>query len=131
MKYAFDCISQHGSFQTVSKALAKEGSRITLIIPGRDYSEVPEHIERSVTFVGVVHADPPEDQAKLGIQTGSKEFGHVFFRLFTRGLQEGWLKGHPYEVVPGGLGGVEKALTDLQNGVASGTKYVFKIEDTK
>lgn len=131
VKYAFDAISEKGSFQNISKVLAKTGSKITLVLPGRDYSEIPESIEKSTTSVGCVHQDPEKDQAALGIRTGSKEFGHVFFRFFARGLQEGWFEGHPYEVVPGGLGGVEKGLKDLENGVNSATKYLFKIEDTK
>lgn len=131
MKYAFDAVSEKGSFQNISKVLAKAGSKITLVLPGRDYSAIPENIERSTTSVGSVHQDPEKEQVALGIKTGPKEFGYVFFRFFARGLQEGWFTGHPYEVVPGGLGGVEKGLKDLENGVNSGTKYVFKIEDTK
>jgi len=46
-------------------------------------------------------------------------------------LQEGWFKGHPYEVVPGGLGGVEGALKNLKEGKASAVKYVFRIMETE
>lgn len=74
---------------------------------------------------------PSEDKAKLGIKTGGKEFGYAYFRLFSRGLREGWFTAHPYEVVPGGLNGLEKGLSDLKNDVNSGTKYIYKIEDTR
>ena len=74
---------------------------------------------------------PDGKKSKAGIRTGGKDFGFAFFRLFSRGLQEGWFTPHPYEVVPGGLNGVEKGLSDLKNGVNSATKYIFKIEDTK
>lgn len=131
VKYAFDAVSEHNSFQNISQVLAKEGSKITLVLPGKDYSAIPDHIQKSNTMVGSVHQGPSEEQAKAGIKTGGKEFGYVYFRLFTRGLQEGWFTAHPYEVVPGGLNGVEKGLANLKNGVNSGTKYVFKIEDTK
>jgi NADPH2:quinone reductase len=133
VKHAFDAVSEKGSFQNLSKVLAKEGSHITLVLPGADYSDIPSNIKNSTTMVGSVHADIPADSAKgkAGIKTGGKEFGFVFFRLFSRGLQEGWFTAHPYEVVPGGLDGVEKGLTDLKNGVNSATKYIFKIEDTK
>jgi len=53
-----------------------------------------------------------------------------YFRLFTKSLQDGWLTGHPYEVVPGGLNGVEKGLTDLQNGLASAKKFIFHVAET-
>ena len=45
-------------------------------------------------------------------------------RLFGRGLQEGWISGHPYEVVPGGLEGVQTALENLKAGKASTAKYI-------
>ena len=45
-------------------------------------------------------------------------------------LQEGDLKGHPFEVVPGGLQGVLTGLRKLRDGKASGMKYVYRIEET-
>jgi len=131
VKYAFDAVSEHNSFQNISQVLSKQGSKVTLVLPGKDYKDIPDYIEKSTTLVGSVHQNPSEEKAKAGIKTGGKEFGYVFFRLFSRGLQEGWFTAHPHEVVPGGLNGIEKALTNLKTGVNSATKYVFKIEDTK
>lgn len=131
VKYAFDAVSEHNSFQNLSQVLSKHGSKITLVLPGKDYNEIPEYIEKSTTTVGSVHADVPEAKAKAGVIIGGREFGYVFFRLFSRGLQQGWFSGHPHEVVPGGLNGIEQALSNLKAGVNSATKYVFKIEDTK
>ncbi len=133
MKYAFDAVSEHNSYQNLSQVLAKQGSKITLVLPGKEYKEIPDFIERSITMVGSVHADIPADskKGKAGIRIGGKEFGFVFFRFFARGLQEGWFTAHPHEVVPGGLHGVQQGLENLRRGVNSGTKYVFKIEDTK
>jgi NADPH2:quinone reductase len=129
--YAFDAVSEHNSFQNISKVLSKQDSKITLVLPGKDYSEIPEYIQKSTTMVGSVHMDPPEAKAKVGIKTGDREFGYVFFRLFSRGLQQGWFSGHPHEVIPGGLNGVEKGLSNLKGGVNSAVKYAFQIEDTK
>jgi len=133
VKYAFDAVSEHNSFHNISQVLAKDGSKVTLVLSGKDYSAIPSHIERSITSVGSVFRDhaPESPEAKAGIKTGGKDFGFVFYRLFSRGLQEGWFTGHPYEVVPGGLNSVEKGLANLKGGVNSATKYVFKIEDTK
>jgi hypothetical protein len=128
--YAFDAVSEHNSFQNISKILSKNDSKITLVLPGKDYSEIPEYIQKSTTSVGSVHADPPEAKAKAGIIIGGREFGYVFFRLFSRGLQQGWFSGHPHEVIPGGLNGVEQGLSNLKGGINSAVKYVFKIEDT-
>jgi NADPH2:quinone reductase len=131
VKYAFDAVSEHNSFQNLSQVLAKQGSKITLVLPGKDYKEIPAYIQKSTTTVGSVHMNPPDDHVKVGIKTGGREFGFVFFRFFSRGLQEGWFTAHPHEVIPGGLNGVEKGLSNLKGGVNSATKYVFKIEDTK
>jgi NADPH2:quinone reductase len=127
VKYAFDAVSEKGSYQNICQVLAKQGSKITLVLPGREYKEIPENIEQSITSVGAVHMGPGEKKQKAGIKTGGKEFGYVFFRLFSRGLQEGWFSPHPYEVIPGGLDGVEKGLSNLKGGVNSATKYVFKL----
>ncbi len=132
VRYAFDAISEHNSYQNISQVLSQKGSKITLVLPGRDYKEIPNYVEKSTTRVGSVHADtdPETDAGKAGLKNIGRDFGFVYFRLFSRGLQEGWFTAHPHEVVPGGLNGIEKALSDLKNGVNSATKYVFKIEDT-
>jgi NADPH:quinone reductase len=132
VKYAFDAVSEHNSYQNLSQVLSKEGSKITLVIPWNDYKEIPNYIEKSITRVGTVHMDvsPDSVDGKAGTKTGGKDFGFAFFRLFSRGLQEGWFTAHPYEVIPGGLNGIEKGLVNLKGGVNSATKYIFKIEDT-
>jgi NADPH2:quinone reductase len=152
--HAFDAVSEHNSFQNISKILAKHGSKITLVLPGADYSDIPDYISHNTTTVGTVHKDvePDSEEAKAGIRTAGKEFGLMYvlnffllvlkeenadmkifryFRLFTRGLQEGWFTPHPYTIIPGGLGGVEEGLTNLKTGKVSATKFIFKIEDTK
>jgi hypothetical protein len=37
-----------------------------------------------------------------------QEFGFVYFRWFGKALKEGLFKGHPFEIVSGGLHGAEK-----------------------
>jgi NADPH2:quinone reductase len=37
----------------------------------------------------------------------------------------------PFQVVEGGLDGLEKALKNSKDGKASGVKYVFEIEETE
>ncbi|GAW21141.1 hypothetical protein ANO14919_106580 [Xylariales sp. No.14919] len=115
--HAFDAVSENGSYATLGKVLA-EGAKITLVLPGKDYSEVPDYVERSLTTVGASHKD-------------AKDFAYVYFRYFARGLLEGWFKPQPQELVPGGLGGVQYALENLRDGKANAVKYVFKISDTE
>ena len=132
--HAFDTICAHDSYVTVAKELDQEQGKIAVILPGKDFSAIPENIKREVTYVGSVHGEENIAQAretKTGTKVGDQDFGYALFRLIGRGLQQGWFKGHPYEVVPGGLGGLEKALTDLKEGKVSATKLVFRIADTE
>ena len=133
IEYAFDCLSERGSYQNICEVLDHKTGKITLILPGKEYKEIPSTIQKSITFVGAaqIATDPDPWQKKTGTLTGNEEFAMAFFRYFGRGLQKGFFKGHPYEVVPGGLGGVQQALRDLMNGKASAVKYVFRIEDTE
>ena len=130
VQYAFDCISEHNSYQNISQVLDQENGQITLILPGKDYSAIPSTVKQSVTYVGVAH-DGESIQKEAGTKVGNEELAFLFFRYFGRGLQKGFFKGHPYQVVPGGLEGVEKGLSDLKAGKASAVKYVFRIADTE
>jgi NADPH2:quinone reductase len=115
LMYAFDAVSEKGSSLNICKVLSR-GGKITTVLPFE--GTVPEGIQQGMTNVGSVHQD-------------ATDFGFAWFRMFGRGLQEGWFKGHPQEVVPGGLGGIQQALTDLKEGKASAVKYVFRIADTE
>ncbi|KAI0023899.1 GroES-like protein [Xylariomycetidae sp. FL0641] len=115
--YAYDAVSEKGSYQNLCRVLA-EGARITLVLPWKDYSEIPAHITPSVTMVGCVH-------------DADKDFGFVYFRYMARGLLEGWFKPQPQEVIPGGLGGIQTAMQNLRDGKANAVKYVFRIAETE
>jgi len=117
LSYAFDAVSEKGSYINISKVLDPHGS-ITLVLPGKEYPEIPKTAKQSLTSVGSAHG-------------ADKDFAFIYFRFLARGLQEGWFKGHPPEVRPGGLGGIEQALKDLKEGKASAVKYVFRIAETK
>ncbi|KAI4238452.1 MAG: hypothetical protein LQ352_007872 [Teloschistes flavicans] len=133
VEYAFDAVSEAPSFTNICKVLDHETGQITLVLPRSDYSAIPSSIRKSQTMVGAVHAsgDEQQFQKETGSKTGNIDFGYVFFRFFSRGLQEGWFRGHPQEVVPGGLSGIEAGLKNLKNGKASAVKYVFRMRDTE
>ena len=136
VEYAFDTVSDHGSCENIGKVLDQKTGSITLVMPGKDgknYKDIPETVERSLTTVGASHIGTDSDpwQKKTGMQTGNQEFAMAFFRYFARGLQKGFFKGHPYKVVPGGLAGIQEALQNLKDGKASAVKYVFRLEDTE
>lgn len=115
--HALDAVAEKGSPEILGEVLEKDGkSQATFVLFGK--MGVPDEIAQSTTMVGSVHDD-------------AKDFGHVYYRYMARGLREGWFRGQRTEVVPGGLGGVEKALTDLKEGKASAVKYVFRIAETE
>lgn len=125
-EYAFDTVAENGTHTNIASVLDHEKGKVTFVLP-QDYSSISSHIYAPLTMVGSVHSkDEPETKTPVW----NRDFAFVFFRLFGRGLEQGWFKGHPYEVVPGGLNGIEKALTNLKEGKASAVKYVFRIADT-
>lgn len=116
LHYAYDAVSEKGSYQNIAQVLDPHG-KITLVLPFNKYEEIPPTVNKSVTLVGDVHGP-------------YKDLGYVYCRYITRGLEEGWFKPQPQEVVPGGLGGVQTGLQNLKDGKASAVKYIFKIADT-
>ncbi|KAF2101148.1 GroES-like protein [Rhizodiscina lignyota] len=131
--HAFDAISEKNTFHALSKALDPIG-HITLVLLESNYTSIPESIRTSLTFVGIVHTGPPPLDPKQGVryvaEGNGRDFGFVFSRLIGRAMQEGWLSGHPQEVVPGGLSGLSTALNNLKAGKANAVKYVIKPVDT-
>jgi NADPH2:quinone reductase len=79
---------------------------------------------KSRTMVGCVH------NGDKGADGDFRDLGLVTCRWITKAWQEGNFSGHPYEVRPEGLQGVEQALKDLKDGKNSASKYVFRIADT-
>jgi hypothetical protein len=131
---AFDSISEKGSPELMARLLAPRG-HATFVLIEKDYSAAAERILTSLTYVGYVHTGPFPVNHKNGIRFNPAGFGHdfgtVYSSLFTRGLQDGWLTGHPYEVVAGGLRGLPAALRDLKDGKASAKKFVIRPQETR
>lgn len=120
VKFAFDTVAEKGSQEILSKVIDPHG-KVTFVLPYKDAEKYfPETVNLAFTSVGSVH----------GQETGDRDLGFVYFRYFGKGLEDGWFKGHPYEVRKGGLQGIEAALQDLKAGKASAIKYVFRIRDT-
>ncbi|KAL5353994.1 hypothetical protein ACLOAV_000079 [Pseudogymnoascus australis] len=115
--HAFDTISEKGSYVNIGKVLDPKEGKITFVLP-IDETLVPEGVYKHRTMVGDVHAE-------------WKDFGFVHFQNIAKGLAEGWFKAHPYQVVGGGLNGIEEALANLKDGKASAIKYVFRVGETK
>lgn len=121
VKYAYDAITGHNSFQNISKLLAKN-SRLCLVLPNLDFSSIPGYIETSQSAVASIFQKNGEGKKNL-----DQDFGFVYFRWFGKALKEGILTPHPFDVVPGGLQGVERGLNDLKAGKNRASKYIFEI----
>lgn len=122
--YAFDAVGEKGSFQNVGAVMMAPGE-ITTMVPHGDYQPA-EGIIIGQTIVGYIHFPPTAGKT---IEDG--QFAAAFLALMGRGLAQGWFSGHPYEVRPGGLAGIEGALQDLKTGKASAIKYVVRIGETE
>ncbi|KAF3902212.1 Zeta-crystallin [Orbilia brochopaga] len=134
--HVFDAVSEHGSVLDAAAVLGKTG-RVTGVLP-LNQDPKAANLSKDVDWVLTMVSDVFENQwtagseeKKQGVITAPKELGYLFSRWFVRGLAEGWFKAHPYEIVPGGLNGVEGAIKDLKAGKASAVKYVFRVADTK
>jgi NADPH2:quinone reductase len=117
LHYAFDATSEHGSYTNIVQVLQPQG-HLTLVLPGKKYEGIPDSVQQTITSVGEAHK-------------GDKEFAYVYFRYFAKGLAEGWFKAHPWEIVEGGLNGVEEGVRRLKAGEASAVKYLFKVGEAK
>ncbi|BCR85241.1 uncharacterized protein ACHE_20699A [Aspergillus chevalieri] len=104
----------------VLKQSATPGGQIDFVLPND--LEVSPAI-KSITSIGSVHNQPEFED--------NQELGFVFSRYFTRALNSGNLSGHPCEVRPRGLEGVEEVLKDLKAGRTSATKFIFRIADAQ
>jgi NADPH2:quinone reductase len=120
VEYAFDAVTEHGSYEIISSVLAP-GGQLALVLPFGDFSGIREDIKTSQSAVSAIFGQGKD------VEVGDEDFGFLFFRLFGKGLKDGWLIGHPFEVVPGGLEGVEKGLCNLKAGKNRASKYVFNI----
>lgn len=121
--HAFDAVAENGMYNTIAAALTAPG-KIAAVWPPRKDKVIPMGVEVDGVMVGSVHADPPAAKT-----VEDREFAAAFFTFIGRGLAGRWLSGHPVEVRPGGLNGLEGALRDLQGGKASAVKYVVRVED--
>ncbi|XXG98041.1 hypothetical protein Hte_004358 [Hypoxylon texense] len=121
--YVFDAISENGSLEATLRFVDLNGGTISTVLPpklfakDKDSFEYPAGVRAFNSAVPLVHST-------------LRDFGYVWSRYLSRLLEDGRLKTHPYEVIPGGLNGVLTGLQKLKDGKASAVKYVFRIEDT-
>lgn len=113
LEYAVDAVSESSSFNVINKVLDPTSGAVSIVTPERP-KELASTIRVEFSNVGSSHED-------------DKDFALVWSRVVSMGLREGWLEPHPHEIVPGGLNGVQSALSYLKAGKASGVKYVVRV----
>lgn len=128
VNHAFDTICSSTSTELLAQLVEPNGY-LNVISPRRNCATVPTNLKLSAAFVGIVHNQDTPKNVTIP-QTppcNGTDLGFIYSRLFTKGLEEGWLTGHPFRVWLGGLDDLSEALQSMQDGKVSGTKYVFKI----
>lgn len=136
-EYAFDAITAQNSWRNIADALDPHGV-ITFTLYDWQGQGLPQTLRLSQTHVGCVHEPTQKEHEQVDLARsqamttvlGTREFGHCWYRLLSRGLTQGWMTPHPFEVVEGGLNGVETALQDMKAGKNTAVKYVLRVGDT-
>ena len=122
--HVFDAISENGSLEATLRFIDPNRGVVSTVLPTNLFARDKENF-RYPSGVKATNSAVPL------IHETRKDFGYIWSRYLGRLLADGRLKGHPYEVVPGGLNGVLTGLKKLRDGKASGLKYVYRIKDTR
>lgn len=115
---ALDAVSEKATIHNLAQVLEPHVSTMALV---RVDMKTDDPIKQVISYVGAVHFDhnPLEKDVPRVGKLGEREFGAVFYKLFTKGLEAGWFSGHPHRIVEGGLPGIAKALEELKSGSVS------------
>ncbi|EED12253.1 quinone oxidoreductase, putative [Talaromyces stipitatus ATCC 10500] len=137
--HALDAISENDSWIPISQLLSP-GGHLSVVQggPPDKYSKpsIPTEVNIGYTYVGSAHygafnssmLNQPADKDSV---VKDIDFAYVLMRYVARELANGNLSGHPWEVISGGLEGVESGLRKLQHGEAKGVKYIYRIAETR
>lgn len=134
-RHAIDCISAGGTWVPLTR-LVEDGGVVSVVSGANGYEEgeIPRGVRVVYTYVGTVHDGaylahmPKQPEDKEGVR-GDPEWARGFLRYLEGMLERGEMEGHPFEVVPGGLEGVETGLKKLKAGEGAGRKFVYRISE--
>lgn len=143
---ALDAISANGTWIPLAQLLTDLSKnsvdpsthpKLSVVSGAAQYTDesIPENIDIRYTYVGTVHygaykPSMPKQPSDKDEVKADIEFAWVLMRYVGRMLALGKFTGHPCEVIPGGLGGVEHGLNQLKAGQAKGKKLVYRIGET-
>ncbi len=120
----FDAISEGGSLEATVRFLDLNGGTVSTVLPTKLFARDKENFKYPSGVKAINSAVPL-------LHSTHKDFGYIWSRYLGRLLEDGRLKAHPYEVIPGGLNGVLTGLQNLRAGKASAVKYVYRIDETE
>ncbi|KAH7408959.1 alcohol dehydrogenase-like protein [Cadophora sp. MPI-SDFR-AT-0126] len=133
--HAFDCVSGNGSLEVLSEVVTPNQGSATFVLHEKDYNMPSKTMRTSITFAGYLHTGPFPVKPEQGINYipdgRGQDFAFVYSSYLSKALEDGWLKTHPYKVVPGGLSGLPGVMKSLRDNKVSAFRYVIRIADTK
>lgn len=138
----YDSISTNSTVDLLSPLLTPSSSSqqptYVLLLDGPHRQRIPTGIKTENPFAPGLweptDPDSPYEASDGGVESKNiipRAFTQAFFGYLTFALGEGILKGHPFEVVSGGLRGIEGAMKGLRDGRNGGSKYVFRVGETE
>ena len=120
----FDAVSENGSLEATCRFIDPNGGTVSTVLPPMLFAKDKENFKYPRGVNAVNSAVPL-------VHSTYKDFGYLWSRYMSRLLEDGRLKPHPHEIIPGGLNGILNGLKNLKDGKASAVKYVYRIEDTR
>ena len=149
-RFAFDAVTENGSYLTLAQILEPD-ARIALTLPGKASKEILAADNGKYTSLKISHVmagsiwkplvarkvavdaegvQQPQDLGNLGIRAGGNDFARAMSAALAGLLADCRITPRPFEVLPGGLRGLEQALQNLRAGKNSGLSYVIRIKET-
>lgn len=136
-EHALDAISAKETWIPLAKMVDPNEGQVSVVSGANKYddAEIPHGVSIRYTYVGTAHsgaykAGMPKQPDDAESVKSDIEFAYVLLRYVSRMLARGDFEGHPTEVIPNGLDGVQVGLQRLKNGEAKGVKYVYRISET-
>lgn len=128
LTHAFDCISEGESPKICSDAISSKGGKVSHLLPAKHDREEVEHLHTlAYTITGEGFKFGPND---VPAKPEDFEFGKKFWDLSTKLMASKQISVHPPKVGKEGLKGVFDGLQQLKEGKVSGTKLVYKVDET-
>jgi len=132
LRNAIDAYSENSSWVNVAQML-EAGGRVSVFSGANKYDEevIPASVQIIYTFVGTAHEGAYKPgmpkQPSLEAASGDIEFAGRLFLWLEEVIAKGKFEGQPFDIVSGGLTGVEEGLNRLREGKAGGKKLVYQV----